>query len=103
MKRNPGLYIAVVGLSLPLLWLAATTDLLLTTGGALALAGGLVTYLWLCRVLWRAHLKGRFAANRCATCDHPMAMLPPGALREARETATVPPHRWVCRHCGRLV
>jgi|GEM_PF-2074682 len=103
MKRNPGIYLTIVALGLPLLWLALTTDLAQTTTGALVLAGGLLTYLWLSHVLWRAHNRGRFAPNRCETCDHAMAQLPPGALRQARETATVPPHRWVCRHCGRLV
>lgn len=103
MKRNPGIFLTIAALALPLAWLALTTDLVRTLPGAVAMAGGLLTYAWLSRVLWRAHLKGRFAAHRCGTCDHPMAALPPGALREARETATVPPHRWVCRHCGRLV
>ena len=103
MKQNPGIYLTIMALALPLAWLAFTTDLAHAFPGAVALAGGVFTYALLSRVLWRAHQRGRFAPHHCATCDHAMTALPPGALQQARDTAPVPPHRWVCHHCGRLV
>lgn len=103
MKRNPMIFFAIAGLSLPLVWLAVTTDLSEGLGSVLLLAGGAVTYAWLSRVLWKAHRRGRFAAHSCQTCSSPMSALPPGGLRPSRDTATVPRHTWVCRRCGRLV
>ena len=103
MKRNPGLLLVLAGLALPLVWLFATADLTASLAGGVGLLGALATYLWLGGVLWRAHRAGRFAPHRCRTCDHPMLALAPGALRPPRATTPVPLHRWVCRHCGRLV
>ncbi len=107
MRRNHGLIVFAIALALPLVWLAATTDLSETLGGALFFVGGVMTYLWLVDRLRRARRRGELMPHRCETCGHPMAALPPGRLKPARgatgETAAPSSHRWLCRYCGRLV
>ncbi len=103
MERNYGLIIFGVALALPLVWLAATTDLSQTIAGALFFVGGLMTYFWLVDRLRRAQRRGKFMPHRCTTCGHPMIALRPGRLKPSSDAAAPSTHRWLCGHCGRLV
>ena len=103
MRRNLGIHILTVIVALPSVWLAVTTPVL-SGGPGLALFIGAVataaTVLWLA---WRAHRAGALLANRCETCEHPMALSRPGELRPPAGTDGAAGRRfWRCRHCGRL-
>ena len=102
MRRNRAIWVFLVCLALPGLWLAVTTPVEDARSAAL-IGGVIVTAGLMIAIAWRAHLSGALLPNRCATCGRAMCYTRPGEVKPPAGSTTTKECFWRCRHCGRLV
>ena len=102
MRPERRIWVFLICLALPGLWLGVTTPL--DSGRAIALvAGVLASAAVLIGFAWRAHRAGALLPNRCATCGHGMCYTRPGEVKPPAGSSVSKTRFWRCRHCGRLV
>lgn len=102
MRPDRRIWLLLVGLALPGVWLVLTTPL--DSGRAIALVSGVVVSAGvMIAFAWRAHRAGALLPNRCATCGRGMCYTRPGEVKPPPGSAITKSCFWRCRHCGRLV
>ncbi len=103
MRRTYAIYFAAACVLAPLAWALLTVEIEGKKNGYFLLAGSLLTVFVVLGGMVKSHREGRFAPNRCATCDSAMRRIQPGELRPpvGRKDSKLP--TWRCQRCGRLV
>ena len=102
MRPNRAIWVFLVCLALPGLWLAVTSPVEDARSAAL-IGGVIVTAGLMIAIAWRAHRSGALLPNRCATCGQAMCYTRPGEVKPPAGSTTTKECFWRCRHCGRLV
>jgi len=102
MRRVRTIYLLMLSVMTPSLWLAVTTDWTSDTQSTGLAVGSALTGVIVGWSLLLGHRAGRLLPNRCVNCGGGMGSLRPGQLVAMDGGADLGGHRWHCRGCGRL-